>query len=137
MPLGKQQQEYADSLPSDYLSFMAEHHPEGLAHLIAECQGAMEIIEASYQAKETWEQFDSRQRAAWKADGHQGGYEEEYGCSRSTWENLISSFIERDRCAPKHIYPDIPLRAYISLEIRGLDREEALDVVRGYLGVPQ
>jgi hypothetical protein len=34
-------------------------------------------------------------------------------------------------------YSDIPLRAYISLEIKGLDREEALEVVRRYLGVCQ
>jgi hypothetical protein len=129
VPLSENQREYVDSLPSDYLSYMAEHHPQGLAHLIADCQGAFEIIEASYLAKETWEQFDSRQRAAWKAEGHEDGYDEEYGCSRYTWEKHISSFTERERQAPIPDFQDIPFRAYISLEIKGRDREGALDAV--------
>jgi hypothetical protein len=48
LPPSENQREYVDCLPTDFLSFMAEHHPEGLAHLIAECQGPLEIIEASY-----------------------------------------------------------------------------------------
>ena len=133
VPLAKQQHEYVDSLPSDYLSFMADHHPEGLAYLIADCQGAMEIIESSYQAKETWEQFDSRQRAAWKAEGHEGGFDEEYRCSRDTWENLVVSLVERERHASIPDFQDIPFRAYISLEIKGREREGALDAVSEYL----
>jgi hypothetical protein len=134
-PLSKQQKEYVDSLPSDFISCMSEYYPEGLAQRFADCEFAIEIVSASNAAGESWEEFSARQKKAWQSQNEDGwDFENEWHCSRWTWERVGAENQLMMIAGPNPNYPDIPLRAYISLEINGLDREGALEVVRGYLG---
>lgn len=131
--LSLRQQEWVNTLPQDYSSYIAEYYPEGIAEVYDELQPALEIIEASHAAGETWEQFDKRQRLAWENADKPCDYENEWSCCSITWEEIGTEYQEMMIAGPNPDYPDIPLRAYISLEIKGLDREEALQVVKGYL----
>jgi hypothetical protein len=134
VPLAKYQQEYVDSLPSDYLSFMADHHPEGLGQCYEDNEFALGIVQASHAVGESWEEFSARQKKAWHEHDEDGwDFENEWICSRATWERVGAEYQQRMIAGPNPDYPDIPLRAYISLEIKVLDREAALNVVRGYL----
>jgi hypothetical protein len=83
VPLAKQQQEYVESLPSDFISCMGEYYPEGLAQGFADCEFAIEIVSASHAAGESWEQFSVRQKKAWMEQNEDGwDFENEWHCSR-------------------------------------------------------
>jgi hypothetical protein len=134
VPLAKQQREYVDKLPAEFQACMGEYYPEGLAQRFADCEFAIEIVSASYAAGESWEEFSARQKKAWHEHDEDGwDFENEWICSRATWERVGAEYQQRMIAGPNPDYPDIPLRAYISLEIKVLDREAALNVVRGYL----
>lgn len=137
VPLSATQKEYVDSLPNDFRTCMEEYYPEGLVQRYDECVVALEIVQASHKAGESWEQFSDRQRKAWEHDQDGWDYENEWCCSRETWEAIGSEYREMFKVGPVPDNPDIPWRAYISLEINGMDKTSAMNVVKGYLSSPR
>ena len=135
------QQEFLDALHLSFIDFLAEHYPEGLGVAYNDALQTYEIVEASHAAGETWDQFDARQFAFWKnqqsAEPQVGWeYETEWRCIRKTWEAVGDEWSERQQAGLIPEYPDIPYRAFLSLEIRGtLDVADKTAVIAGFLAV--
>lgn len=124
---------------SDWMEWLVEFAPAGLPEYLADTEAAVEIIESSHRAGETWEEFVRRQHDAFLREnlerGFDLGFEEEWCCDKMTWKAVGEEVREQQRCHNLPPYRDIPYRAYLSCEIRAMqNRDRAESLLREILG---
>lgn len=97
---------------------------DGLRNTLYDCEVALEIVEASHAAGETWEAFRDRQYKCFcsqeKTDPNwQGwGFEGEWLCCSSTWKRVGEEWREKIAIPNLPDFPDIPFRVYLLQEIQ-------------------
>jgi len=125
----------------EWMEWLVEFAPSGLPEYLADTESAVEIIEASHRARETWDEFVRRQREAFQRHqpklkpGFDGNFEKEWCCAKTTWAEIGEEVREQQRCHNLPPYRDIPYRAYLSCEIRAMqNRDRAESLLREILG---
>jgi len=86
----RRQKEFLDSLHVPWSEILQNYAEQSLGAQLALAQCALEIVEASHAAGETWEQFQKRQRVAMVEDEEFKtlDFENEYSCCESKWSAL-------------------------------------------------
>lgn len=120
-------------------SAVEEPHPVRLSERVKDCLGALEIVEASHAAGETWQAFRERQHrdflAREKQDPNWPGwvFETEWQCDDGIWEQVGEEWRERTALPELPDYPDIPYRFHLQQEIAARPGEDPEKIVREFL----
>lgn len=131
----RQQKEFLDSLHVPWSEILQDYEEQSLGAQLALAQYAIQIVEASHAAGETWEQFQKRQRATMAEDEEFKplDFENEYSCSESKWIEIGQECQEKSQLPDLPDFPDIPFRLYLALEINLHLEVDSKSITRNFI----